>query len=171
MSSRTAVQVSPIVIPVLFATYFLTVQTIEYSLSTYVLNENHLELFQKYLIFKANAPMWKWWQLFTLITLPPVILKTVTDVLQMFTREKPIIHHLVCLLQFIQLFSRLYIHFARAVPLEKKLAEISARENLLELNSYYLILLVLMLIAWFIPIVQYKQMQEMEPIENGKKEQ
>lgn len=169
--SRTTPRISPIVIPVLFGTYFLTVQTIEYSLSTYVLNENHLDLFKKYLIFKANAPIWKWWHMFTLVTLPPVILKTVTDVLHIFTKKKPIKHHLVCLVQFIQLFSRLYITFTRAVPLEKKLTEISSRENVLELNSYHSMLLVLILIAWFIPIVQYKQMQEVQTIEDEKKEQ
>ncbi len=40
---------SQLIISLLFGTYFLTVQTIELSLSIYVLQENKFEIYREYL--------------------------------------------------------------------------------------------------------------------------
>ncbi|CAF0835774.1 unnamed protein product [Adineta ricciae] len=163
--------VSPIALPVLFTTYFLTVQTIEFSLSSYVLNENDPELYRKYLLFKSNAFIWKWWHLFTLLTIPLSIFEAIRDLLRIFTANYPVKRHLMSIVRAMHLFTTLYISFTCALPLETKLSGKSSRNLVAELNYYQLFLFLLNIIGWFIPLIQYKQAQSIKPIPVDKKDQ
>ncbi|CAF1190557.1 unnamed protein product [Adineta steineri] len=163
--------ISPIVIGVLLSTYFLTIQTIEYSLSTYVLNEKQHELYQNYLLFKVNAPIWKWWNLFTLITVPLAIWAALGDLWKIFTTKAPIKQHLTSIIRAMQLFSTLFISFARAVPLEGKLAETPSEEILVELNYYQWFLFLLNILGFVVTIIQCKQAQNAESINARKKKE
>ncbi|CAF3838785.1 unnamed protein product, partial [Adineta steineri] len=163
--------ISPIVMGVLFSTYFLTIQTIEYSLSTYVLNEKQHELYQDYVLFKGNAPIWKWWNLFTLLTIPLTIWATLGDLWKIFTTKAPIKHHLTSIIRAMQFFTLLFITFTRAVPLEAKSAETPSEEILVELNYYQWVLFLLNILGFVITIIQCKQAQYTEPIEAKKKKE
>ncbi|UJR24687.1 hypothetical protein I4U23_006060 [Adineta vaga] len=164
--------ISPIVIGVLFSTYFLTVQTIEYSLSNYVLNENQVELYRKYLLFKGNSSIWHWWHLLSLLTIPLAVFEACSDLVRIFTKKYPLKRTLMSIIRAIQLFSTLFISFGHTVSLEKKFIETNSKDILVELNYYQSLLFLLNIIAWFIPIIQYKQAQENpEPIHEKKKSQ
>jgi hypothetical protein len=58
--SKQPFSIPQLIITLLFSTYFLTIQTIELSLSIYVLQENKIEIYREYLLFKRQAPIWKW---------------------------------------------------------------------------------------------------------------
>ncbi len=53
--------ISELITSLLFSTYFLTVQTIELSLSIYVLRENKIDIYSEYLLFKSHASICPGW--------------------------------------------------------------------------------------------------------------
>ncbi|CAF4811421.1 unnamed protein product, partial [Rotaria sp. Silwood2] len=127
----------------LFGTYFLTVQTIELSLSTYVLQENKLDLYRDYLIFKGQAPIWKWWQLVSNIIIPLSIITTVRDLFQIFTRKSTTRRNLIDIVTALQLLGVLYTVFINVLPLENKLIQTASKHNISKLNSFYWIVFLL----------------------------
>ncbi|CAF1207561.1 unnamed protein product, partial [Adineta steineri] len=124
-----------------------------------------------YVLFKVNAPIWKWWNLFTLLTIPLTIWATLGDLWKIFTTKAPIKHHLTSIIRAMQFFTLLFITFTRAVPLEAKSAETPSEEILVELNYYQWILFLLNILGFVITIIQCKQAQHTEPIEAKKKKE
>jgi hypothetical protein len=169
--SKQPFSVSQLIMALLFSTYFLTVQTIELSLSMYVLQENKLEIYRDYLIFKSQAPIRKWWQLFLTILIPLSIIGAVTDLFQIFTKKATIKRNLLDTVAALQLFTVLFIIFTRVLPLENKLIQTNSKDNIVELNFFYFILFLLNILGWFLPIFRYQTGQNDQQIHPKKKTQ
>jgi hypothetical protein len=168
---KSPFSISQLMIGLLFSTYFLTIQTIELSLSIYVLQENKFEIYREYLIFKNAAPIWKWWHLFSLVTIPLSIFGAVRDLFQIFTKKATIKRHLIDIIRALQLFTVLSIVFRRILPIENKLIEISSKEYLYELNFFQWIVFLLNICGWFIPIFRYQDWKNDQRIHPRKKTQ
>jgi len=163
--------ISELIMGLLFGTYFLTVQTIELSLSIYVLRENKLETYSEYLLFKGHAPIWKWWQLFSTIIVLLSIIPTVRDLLQTFTRKATFKRHLLDIVKALQLFTALYIAITRVLPLENKLTQTTSKDNIRDLKFFQWIIFLLNIIGWLIPIFKYHDGKNNEHIHSKKKTQ
>jgi hypothetical protein len=148
--------ISALIIGLLFGTYFLTVQTIELSLSIYVLKENKLEIYSEYLLFKREASIWKWWQLFSTIIVLPSIINVVRDLFQIFTKKATFKRNLLDIVTALQLFGVLYTVITRISPLENKLIQTTSKDIIRELNSFQWIVFLLNILGWFLPIVRYQ---------------
>jgi uncharacterized membrane protein len=160
---------SQLVISLLFGTYFLTVQTIELSLSIYVLQQNKLELYKEYLIFKNGASIWKWWHLFSSLTIPLSIFGAFQGLFQIFTKKATKKRNLIDIIAALQLFTVLSIVFTRILPIENQLIETISKEYLYELNSFQWIVFLLNILGWFIPIVRYQDRKNDQQIDSKKK--
>jgi hypothetical protein len=169
--SKQPVSISQVITALLFSTYCLTVQTIELSLSMYVLQQNKSEIFREYLIFKSQAPIWKWWQLFLTILIPLSIIGVVTDLFQTFTQKATIKRNLLDIVAALLLFTVLFIVFTRVLPLENKLIQTNSKDNMAELNFFLSILFLLNILGWFLPIFQYQTGQNDQQIHPEKKTQ
>lgn len=151
--------VTPLIIGVLFSTYFLTVQTIELSLSTYVLKENQWEFYRSYLRFKSDGHIWNWWHLFSSLTIPLSVITAIADLVRILTTKDTLQHHLMNVIKAAQLFTTLFIVLTRVMPLEKKITELSSKALIVELHFYQQLVFVLNIIGWFIPIILFDQMK------------
>jgi hypothetical protein len=169
--SKEPFSIPLLIMGLLFSTYFLTIQTIELSLSIYVLQENKFEIYREYLLFKRQAPIWKWWQLFTLITLLFSIIIVVRDLLQILTRKATFKRHLLDIVTALHLFVILYISFKHILPLQNKLIQSISIDNIRELNFYQWIIFLLNIIGWFIPIFRYQDWKNDKNIHPKKKTQ
>jgi hypothetical protein len=147
--------ISALIMGLLFGTYFLTVQTIELSLSIYVLQENKLEVYSEYLLFKRQAPIWKWWQLFSIIIVLLSIIIAIRDLFQIFTKKATFKRNLLDIVTALQLFIVLYTVITRVLPLENKLIQTTSNDIIRELNFLQWIVFLLNILGWFIPIFRY----------------
>jgi hypothetical protein len=169
--SKQPFSIPQLIITLLFSTYFLTIQTIELSLSIYVLQENKIEMYREYLLFKRQAPIWKWWQAFSTIILLLSVIAAVRDLLQTLTRKATFTRNLLDIIKALQLFIVLYIAFTRILPLQNKLIETISMENILELSFLQWIVFLLNILGWFIPIFRYQEWKNDEHIHLKKKTQ
>lgn len=160
---------SQLILGLLFGTYFLTVQTIELSLSTYVLQKDKNKFYNEYLMFKSQAPIWKWWQLFSTLIVLLSIIDTFRDLFQTLTRKATNKRHLLDILKAFQLVAALYISITRVLPLEKKLIETNSIDNLYELNFLQWILFLLNILGWSLPLFRYQEWINDERIHSKKK--
>jgi len=160
---------SQLIMGLLFSTYFLTVQTIELSLSIYVLQENKYEIYSEYLLFKRQAPIWKWWQLFSTIIVLLSIITVARDLFETFTRKATFKRNLLDIVTALQLSVALYTAITRVLPLENKLIQATSKDNIRELNSFQWILFLLNILGWFIPIFRYQDWKNNESTHLKKK--
>ncbi|CAF3490550.1 unnamed protein product [Rotaria sp. Silwood1] len=161
--------ISQLIMGLLFGTYFLTVQTIELSLSTYVLQENKFDLYRDYLIFKGQAPIWKWWQLVSSIIIPLSIITAVRNIFQIFTKKSTTRRNIIDIVTALQLFGILYTVFTSVLPLEKKLIQTVSKHNIHKLNFLHWIIFLSNILGWFIPIFRYQDWKNDERLHPKKK--
>ncbi|CAF3378878.1 unnamed protein product [Rotaria socialis] len=156
-SYKTPFSVSQLIISLLLGTYFLTVEIIELSLSTYAWKQNKLEVYQQYLIFKSEAPIWKYWQLFTTLIVPLTIFATTKDLFQILTKKATTQRHLLDIIAAFQLYGILYTIIARIMPLESRLIEETSKDIAHDLNMIHWIAFMLNILGWCIPIFRYRE--------------
>ena len=154
---RNPFSISQLAIGLVLSTYFLTVEVIELSLSIYAVQENKPETYREYLIFKPDAPIWKQWQLLTLLLIPLSIKTAINDLYQIFTTRATTRRNLIDVVTALQLFGILFTVFKCAQPLETQLVKISSYECASELNFFHWIMLVLNIVGWLIPIFRYHE--------------
>jgi hypothetical protein len=169
--SKQPFSIPQLIITLLFSTYFLTIQTIELNLSIYVLQKNKIEIYREYLLFKRQAPIWKWWQSFSTIILLLSLITTVRDLIQTLTRKATFKRNLLDILKALQLFIVLYISFTHILPLHNKLIESISMDNIRQLNSFQWIVFLLNILGWFIPIFRHQEWKNDEHMHPKKKTQ
>ncbi|CAF1557093.1 unnamed protein product [Rotaria sp. Silwood1] len=157
VSYKKPFAVSQLTIAMLFTTYFLTVEIIELSLSTYVLQQNKLEVYQQYLLFKSQAPIWKYWRILTLIILPITIFINIQNLFQILTKKATIQRHLLDVISAFQLFGILYTIIVRLMPLETRFMKSISNDIAQNLNSIHQTAFMLNILGWFIPIFRYRE--------------
>jgi cytochrome bd-type quinol oxidase subunit 2 len=163
--------ISQLIMTVLFRTYFLTVLTIELSLSIYVIQENKPEIYHEYLVFKRQAPIWKWWQVFSAIIIPLSIITAVRDLLQTFTKKATNKRNLLDIVTALQLFAVLYTVFTRVLPLENKLIQATSKDNTVELKFFQCIVFILNILGCFITVFRYRDWKNDKRIHPKEKTQ
>lgn len=144
-----------LIIALLLNTYFVTVGMIEFSLSTYVLQENKADLYHDYAHFKHQAHIWKWWQHITIMFVPLSIFSAIRNLIHIFTRTATMTRNLIDIVTILHLVAILYTIIQCARPLETKWMKEPSNDVLQELNFFHLIVLILNIIGWFIPIFRY----------------
>ena len=150
--SKQPFSVPQLVITLLFSTYFLTIQTVELSLTTYILQKNKVEIYRDYLLFKDQAPIWKWWQSFSTVILLLSIITTIRDLLQTLTRNATFTRNLLDILKAFQLFMALYVSFTHILPVQSKYIQSMSMDYIYQLNSLQWIVFLLNILGWFLPI-------------------
>lgn len=160
---------SQLILGLLFGTYFLTVQTIELSLSIYVLRENKFKVYGDYLLFKSQAPIWKWWQIFSTIIVLLSIIDTVRDLFQTLTKKATFKRNALDIIKALQLFPALYIAITHVLPLESKLVEASSKDDIRQLNFFQWIVFLLNIVGWFLPLLRYQEWKNNEHTDSKKK--
>lgn len=156
-SYKKPLAIPELIIGLLLSTYFLTVETIELSLSIYAVQQNNFEVYQQYLIFKNQAPIWKYWQLFTTLILPLTIFATVRDLIQILTKKATTQRHLLDVIAALQLFGILYVIIVRIMPLENQFMKTGSNYIAQDLNTIHWIAFALNIIGWFIPVFRYRE--------------
>lgn len=149
--------ISQLIITLLFGTYFLTIQTVELSLTTYSLQENKVEIYRDYLLFKQQAPIWKWWQLFSNMILLLSFITTVRDLFQTLTRTATFTRNLLDILKAFQLFIAFYVSFTHIIPLQRNYIQSVSMDDIYQLNSFQWVVFLLNILGWFLPIFRYKE--------------
>ncbi|CAF1640498.1 unnamed protein product [Didymodactylos carnosus] len=149
--------VTALCIATVLGTYFLFLSLIELSLSSYCQQHKQPELYSQYLNFKKDAPVWKYWQMFTLCILPISVFVITRDALQCLTRKANGRRHLLDLINCVQLYTLLYTIVLKVSPLETELtnAKIPSFETVEQLTLLYSIVLVFNIIGWLLPFFRY----------------
>ncbi|CAF1610518.1 unnamed protein product [Didymodactylos carnosus] len=149
--------VAALCVATVLGTYFSSLSLIELSLSIYCQQHNQPELFSQYLNFKTNAHIWKYWQILTLSIVPISAFIITRDTVQCLTRKANIGRHLLDLINFVQLYTMLYIIIMKLLPLERELinGKIPSFETVERATMLYSISLVLNIIGWLLPFFRY----------------
>jgi hypothetical protein len=161
--------ISQLIIGIFLGTYFLSVELVEFSLSNYVEQENKLELYRDYLIFKRQAPLWRWWQLLTTLIVPLSIIDTLRELFRILTEKTTTVNRSLSILTALQLFGILYTIITFILPLESKLLDESSSSLAQDLKFYHGIALLLNILGWLIPLFRYHEWKNYAHICSDKK--
>ena len=168
-SCKQPFSVSQLIPGLLLGTYFLTVETIELSLSIYTLQQNNLDIYRQYLIFKSQAPIWKHWQLFTVIIMPLTVTMITRDLFQTLTKKASTERHLLDILAACQLFSILYAIIVHVMPLENQFMEKPSKDIARDLNVVHWITFILNILGWIIPVLRSREIGNEKHIKSREK--
>jgi hypothetical protein len=161
--------ISQLIIALVLGTYFLTVETIELSLSIYATQENKPEIYREYLLFKSQAPIWKWWQELTTLIIPLSVFAVISDLFQTLTKKATTKRNLIDIVAALQLFGVLFTVFTRVLPLETQLIKTASYDNASQLNFVHWIVFMLNIVGWFIPLFRYQDWKNDENVHPKKK--
>ncbi|CAF4168522.1 unnamed protein product [Rotaria sordida] len=168
---KNSFSTSQLIIGLVIGTYFLTVELIDFSLSMYVLREKKPELYQEYIMFKSQAPIWKWWQLCTMIVLPLSMIDALRDLIHMFTKKATIRRNVIDILKAIQFFGIVYTMFVCVMPLESHLAEKPSKHLARDLNFYHSFAFGFNILGWLLTLLRYYDWKNDKQIPSEKKTQ
>ena len=160
---------SQLIIGLFLSTYFLSVELIEFSLSIYVLQENKTDFYRDYLVFKRQAMVWKWWQMFTSLIVPLSIFDAIRGLYEIVTKKATLKRNLLDIIKAVQLFGILYTIIVHIMPLETKLIEEPSREVAEALNGFHWIAFLLNILGWLNPLLRYQDWQSELKIDANKK--
>ncbi|CAF1525784.1 unnamed protein product, partial [Rotaria sordida] len=124
---------SQLIIGLFIGTYFLTVELIDFS----------------------QAPIWKWWQLCTMIILPLSMIDALRDLIHMFTKKATIRRNVIDILKAIQFFGIVYTMFVCIMPLESHLAEKPSKHLARDLNFYHSFAFGFNILGWLLTLLRY----------------
>jgi len=165
---KASVTASKLTVAIFFSTYFLSVQLIELSLSTYVSQDkNKAEAYRGYLLFKREAPIWKYWQIFGNLMVLLSFVTSIISLIEMFTKQATIKRNFLDIVKAIQVFTALYIAFTQILPLESQFIQTPSKDLAKQLNFFQWIIFTLSIIGFFVPIFQYVDGKN-KPVDTAK---
>lgn len=171
-SWKSPVTVTQLSTAIFFSTYFLSIQLLELSLSTYVSREkNKVDVYRDYLLFKKQAPIWNWWQSFANIIVLLSLLTAIVSLIEIFTKKATIKRHVLDIIKAIQVFTSLYIAFTYIIPLENQIMQTLSKDSVYQLNLFQWIIFSLSLIGFFVPVFQYLDEKRVDKNSSNKKTQ
>lgn len=158
-----------LIIGLFLSTYILSVSLIEFSLSFYVINENKIELYRDYLLFKNGSGIWKIWQIIVMFVVPISIYDCVLSLIQIFTKHATWKRNVLDILKAIQLCSILSITVIFVMPLEKRIASSITQHLIEELNFYSFFTFFLNILGCILNLLYYRESKTIVSVATDKK--